>query len=198
METGYIKYLTDNEFNIIDEESEVYSVKLNMAINLMAYLGLRVSDVINLKVSNFHKNYSVLQYIDKKTKVFQQKPVPDFFRSKILNYIRDHDPKDYFLTTKFGTRYKSSTIRWFFVKLRIRHNWDKPYYINKNGHKYYRISPHTLKHYCLNKVYHASGNDMIFVKNFSGHKEMKHTIRYIEKLNSFNQASNILEKAFAC
>ena len=28
METGYIKYLTDNEFNIIDEESEVYSVKL--------------------------------------------------------------------------------------------------------------------------------------------------------------------------
>ena len=47
----------------------------------MAYLGLRVSDIINLKVSNFHKNYSVLQYIDKKTKVFQQKPVPDFFRS---------------------------------------------------------------------------------------------------------------------
>lgn len=171
----------------------------------MAYLGLRCSEACQLKKNNFAHNCTEIRYKDMKTKVYHQKYLPEFFIVEIQQYIIHYEktfrdeymfPPLYQNVSK-NSHIKSSTFRHFFKDFRRLYNLNIPYKYAKNGRPLYRISPHTLKHYCLYKIYKASGNDLIFVKQFSGHIEMKHTIRYILHENSRSRQSKILTKAFS-
>lgn len=201
-ETGYIKYLTEEEFQLLLKEvKNRESQAFRMCFYCMAYLGLRISDATNLKLDNLNKDCSEMFYLDQKTKVAQHKILPEFLMLQFQAYIKSKGIKDGFLfPPERGSskpHIQPATFRWFFRDFRCKYGYDKPYHTCTNGKKLYRISPHTLKHYCLWKMYKASGNDIIFVKSFSGHKKMKHTIRYIQHEENRTMQKSIIEKAFA-
>ena len=199
------KYLKESEFLLLRRCVEKRKSRpFQVCFYIMAFLGLRVSDATALREENWSRDYCELNYTDKKTKVLQHKEVPPFLVNIISQYVEQyrHEFVDGFMFPPLHNRIsknkhlQTSTYRNFFVRFRRSYGFDKPYYTCKNGKKLYRISPHTLKHYCLYKVYKASGNDLNFTKTFSGHLEMKHTIRYIEHEDNRLKQAEVLEKAF--
>jgi len=201
-ETRFVKYLTDEEFGIIMDYLEArQSPSFKLLIKFMAVLALRVSDATTLKADSLQDNCTHIIYQDYKTKIFHDKQLPRFLTREAQAYFSQYKHRFrngflFFPEKSPNEHIKASTVRAFFVDMRRKFGWNQPYYIQKNGKNLYRISPHTLKHYCLHKFYKASGNDLAATKTFSGHLEMKHTIRYIETLESRNNQSLILEKAF--
>lgn len=206
MSKRYFKYLTDYEFNLIMSEVKKRDSKpFEICLKFMCYLGLRVSDATQLKLDNISPDISELQYIDQKTKVHQQKAIPDFFSVEIFEYIKEYKKEfiNNYLFPPLHNRVSKNehiqpcTFRHFFKTFRRKHNLDHPYKITSTGMKLYRISTHTLKHYCLYKLYKASNNDLMFIKIFSGHIEMKHTIRYLSHEDFRSRQQEILNKAFS-
>lgn len=202
-ETGYIKYITEEEFKLILKEANLRkSEPFLICLKFMAYLGLRVSDATQLQTSNLNPDYNELTYKDRKTGIIQTKEIPPFFQEEIKKYIAKYHAlfREGYLfppRTNHHQHIRSCTFRHFFKDFRRKYGLDQPYYIRKDNAPLYRISVHTLKHYCLYKVYKASGNDISFTQTFSGHKEMKHTIRYIMTQENRHKQAAVLERAFA-
>ena len=69
-QTGFIKYLTDEEFLKIKDyvENKIQSPPTKICLKVMMYLGIRVGEAITLKRSNFNDDFSKLTYIMLKTK----------------------------------------------------------------------------------------------------------------------------------
>ena len=78
--------------NIIDRNSPIG--KRDYAMILLAcVLGLRISDIKNLRFSNFDWNNKELSLVQKKTKKPLKLPLPDLIGWAVINYIRDGRPK---------------------------------------------------------------------------------------------------------
>lgn len=205
METGYVKYITDEEFRLILREAGLRkSEPFLICLKFMAFLGLRVSDATNLKTENISNDFCEVTYKDGKTGFLLVKKIPVFFRDELRSYVRRYQDefREGFLFPPLHNRVSKnfhlqpSTFRHFFKDFRKKHGLDKPYYVTSDGKPLYRVSVHTLKHYCLYKVFKASGNDIGFTQTFSGHREMRHTLRYVLTLESRGRQEEVLEKAF--
>ena len=84
--------------SIIDRNSPIG--KRDYAMILLAcVLGLRISDIKNLRFSNFDWNNKELSLVQKKTKKPLKLPLPDLIGWAVIDYIRDgrpkHDPSDF-------------------------------------------------------------------------------------------------------
>ena len=78
--------------SIIDRNSPIG--KRDYAMILLAcVLGLRISDIKNLRFSNFDWNNKELSLIQKKTKKPLKLPLPDLIGWAVIDYIRDGRPK---------------------------------------------------------------------------------------------------------
>lgn len=78
--------------SVIDRNSPIG--KRDYAMILLAcVLGLRISDIKNLRFSNFDWNNKELSFIQKKTKKPLKLPLPDLIGWAVIDYIRDGRPK---------------------------------------------------------------------------------------------------------
>ena len=198
--TGYIKYLTYDEFKLVERYINLHTNKsMQMCIKVMMYLGLRVSEAVSLKKENFNADYTLLTYKLKKSDRIKDRRVPEFLAKelKAFSTYRDYNrEKDFLFYSKFNDHVQPSGVRYFFVRMRKRLSLDQVYYTCKDGKKLYRVSPHTLRHYAIYRYYKASGNDIIKAQQIIGHKEFKTTAKYINSLESKNDELQIIEKAF--
>ena len=88
-ETGYIKYLTDDEFKKIKQfVNKLQSPSMRMCIKIMMYLGLRVGESIRLKRNNFNQNFSLLTYVMQKSKKVKERIVPESLRKELAKYYQ--------------------------------------------------------------------------------------------------------------
>lgn len=202
-ETKYIKYLLDREFCQIKHDVEArQSEPFRACLFTCAYGGLRVSDATALKTDNVQENTTRLVYVDKKTGILQNKLIPRILQKILRTYIKrnQHRFKENYLfppdRTSKNPHLLTSTFRDFFKQFRRKHGYDKPYHITQTGKPLYRISMHTLKHYCAYKLYEASGRDAVFVQDYLGHVEMKHTLRYIRGMRIQIEGQAIINRAF--
>lgn len=78
--------------NVIDRNNPIG--KRDYAMILLAcVMGLRISDIKNLRFSNFDWNNKALSIIQKKTKKPLKLPIPDLIGWAVIDYIRDGRPK---------------------------------------------------------------------------------------------------------
>ena len=78
--------------SVIDRNSPLG--KRDYAMILLAcVLGLRISDIKNLRFSNFDWNNKELSFVQKKTKKPLKLPLPDLIGWAVIDYIRDGRPK---------------------------------------------------------------------------------------------------------
>jgi len=132
-----------------------YCPKWFVAILTQFSLGLRASEMLAIRISDFNEKFSTLTYRQAKTnKMIYNEPIPEPLRRIIIAYIyhNRHRLRDGFLFPKYSGKgafintrvYTAFWAKWrnaiskFYPKI-------KEGYIMPNGTKRYRVASHSLR-----------------------------------------------------
>ncbi len=150
-----------------------------LALSLEATLGLRISDILNLKVKHFQKNK--LEILEKKTNKLQYREIDP----QITEYIRD-----YALEHNLGLNDNLIIVktRWIQDRLRI---------ISKHL-ALTNIGTHSFRKFFATYVYNKSNGDIELVRSLLNHSSIATTQHYLKtsqkKMNEFSKSINFLVK----
>ena len=151
-------------------------------ILLMLYgFGLRIGELINMKVSDFDFDRRQLVIIKAKGRKDRVLPIPDVLIPMIRKYIKSYLPGEYFITGQNGTKYSALSIRNVLKNLALR-----------AGIKI-RVTPHMLRH-CYGTHMLERGTDLRYIQKLMGHKSSKTTEIYTHvSMYKLNELTNPLD-----
>lgn len=138
------------------------------AITMILYrCGLRVSELINLKISDIIEKDNKYYFHLKNTKNRTERLIliEDKLKDLIKKYHIEYKPKVYLFNGSGNMRYSASSIRSFLRKANSK------------------LHPHKLRHQIITEKV-DNGNNLLNVMNFSGHKSVKSTERYYHYSNA--------------
>ena len=162
------------EKSIIDEILKSANLKESLIVTLLYGLGLRISELSSLRVSDISQEWVLVLGKGNKTR---EVPLLKPIYKQIEIYIEQENPKE-FLLEKNGKAMKSSQIRYLFTKL-----------FKKSGIK---ATPHQLRHsFATHLLQH--GARISDVSELLGHSSMVSTQIYTQlgsnkKLNEYAKA----------
>ena len=178
-----------------------------LIIEALSYLGLRVSELIKVKMVDLKlKNSNPYIVIQGKGNKFRDQPIPTVMLQNLLNYIeierkvliKKNGDSDFL----FISNYKSSTTTKanHLVRQQVNQIVNKISRVSLNNKnlsnrksgkiKYKQISPHMFRH-AIGTHLHRSGVDIIKVRDHLGHSSVSTTSRYVAKER---EKASILEK----
>lgn len=148
-----------------------------LIISLICYLGLRISDVINLKLSNINFNDNTISIIQYKTGNQLILPLIDKVKYPLLDYLKNVRPNvtnlDYVFIT-FDKPYKHH------VELKNHNYIVKDYLlkvgINVNGRKH---GFHSLRH-SFSTLLLNEDTSLYSISTILGHQDIKTTMSYLD------------------
>jgi len=143
------------------------NIKHRAILSLIYHCALRVSEAINLKISDVNGTNSTIHIKQSKGAKDRVVPIPIETLQLLRAYFLEHRPKVYlFNSYKKGMRYSPKSIQ------KVLHNAVTLQQINK------KITPHCLRH---SRATHLLNNglDIKFVKEMLGHANIKTTERYL-------------------
>ena len=145
--------------------------KVALALMLEANLGLRISDILRLKIGNFKGN--MLEINEKKTGKLQYRPV----NKNIIESINEHARKYNLKSNDYLVNIKTKAIQ---KQLRIICK-----YLNL-----YNISTHSFRKLYATTQFEKSNNNLELVKELLNHSSVATTQRYIRVTQqAINEAS---------
>ncbi len=178
--TNIRTYYTQEEItkllNIIDIKSS-RGKEDYLIISLICYLGLRISDIVNLKLSNINFNENTISIIQYKTDNKLTLPLIDKVKYPLLDYLKNVRPSttdiDYvFITNKKPYRHK--------VELKTHNYIVKDYLIKAgvdiNGRKH---GFHSLRHSFSTALLNENIS-LYSISNILGHQDIKTTMTYLD------------------
>ena len=156
--------------------------KKHKIIILMLYgFGLRVGELINIKILDLDFNRRQLTVIKGKGRKDRVLPIPSVLISAIQKYIKSYLPGEYLITGQNGENYSASSIQNVVKKLAIR-----------AGIKI-RVTPHMLRH-CYGTHMLERGTDLRYIQRLMGHKSSKTTEIYTHvSMQKLNELTNPLD-----
>ncbi len=168
--------LTEQEVNDLLEQPDIKKpneLKDKAMLELMYSSGLRVSELINLKLSNINFPEKILKVTGKGSKE-RIVPIGDFameylllYMNRVRNVSRFKNSNCLFINTKTGKPYSRQS---FFKKIK--------YYAMKAGITK-KVSPHTLRHSFATHLL-ENGADLIMVQKMLGHTNIETTQIYTQ------------------
>ncbi len=143
------------------------NLKHNTMLKLCYGMGLRVSEIINLKITDIDsKNMQV--FIERaKGKKDRYVNLPDTILEQLRAYFLKYKPKKYLFEGQYGNQYSTRSAQKVFAKAM------KNAKINKE------VGIHGLRHSFATHLL-ESGTDITFIKELLGHKDIKTTLRYTQ------------------
>ena len=161
-------------------QSEGCSAKRNYAIvTIMAYAGLRISEVLHLKKVDVNTAASQIRVADGKGE--KQRTV--IINSKVVSAIReyqrsDNGESDYLFHNSKGRILNPSTINKVFDEFSV------------DG---YHIHPHMLRHFFCYNALESGAYSINEVSNQAGHTSIKTTLKYLNpNLEQIKKKSELL------
>ena len=161
-------------------QSEGCSAKRNYAIvTIMAYAGLRISEVLHLKKVDVNTAASQIRVADGKSE--KQRTV--IINSKVISAIREYQradnvESDYLFHNSKGKILNPSTINKVFDEFSI------------DG---YHIHPHMLRHFLCYNALESGAYSINEVSNQAGHTSIKTTLKYLNpNLEQIKKKSELL------
>jgi integrase/recombinase XerC len=151
--------------NIIDEVLQFSTVQEQVIVTLLYGLGLRISELATLELSNISPEWIRVRGKGNKER---QIPLLDTVYNQINDYIQRENPKR-FLFEKDGKEMKSHQIRYIFSKI-----------FKRSGIK---ATPHQLRHSFATHLLH-NGARISDVSELMGHSSMVSTQIYTQLKNS--------------
>ena len=178
--TNIRTYYTKNEvakmLNVIDIRTK-QGKEDYLILNLICYLDLRISDVINLKLSNINFNTNTISIIQYKTDNKLTLPLINKVKYPLLDYLKNVRPNDTDLDYIFITRSKPYVQN---IKLKTHRYIVKNYFIKAgvdiNGRKH---GFHSLRH-SFSKSLLSENISLYSISNILGHKNIETTMRYLD------------------
>ncbi|WP_395067203.1 tyrosine-type recombinase/integrase [Flavobacterium sp.] len=141
------------------------NLKHNTMLKLCYGLGLRVSEIINLKISDIDsKNMQV--FIERaKGKKDRYANLPETILAQLRAYYIEYKPKHYLFEGQYGGKYSCRSAQQVF-KIALERSK-----INKN------LGIHSLRHSFATHLL-EQGTDIRFIQELLGHKDIKTTLLY--------------------
>lgn len=141
------------------------NLKHLVALQLSYGMGLRVSEVVNLKLTDIDSKRMVVHVVGAKGKKDRYVPLPESLLEPLKEYYQQYKPKEYLLEGQYGGPYAKSSLQQVFKRSM------KLAGINKN------IGIHGLRHSYATHLL-ESGADMRFIQELLGHNSIKTTQVY--------------------
>ena len=147
------------------------NLKHQAIIALLYSCGLRVSEIINLKLSDVDSSRMVIRVLQGKGKKDRQVSLDASVLDLLRRYFMQYRPKEYLFNGQGGLpQYSATSIRQFLNR-----------YAEKAGIKKH-VHPHQLRH-CFAVHHLEQGTDLRYIQVFLGHSNVKTTERYTHVSN---------------
>lgn len=147
------------------------NVKHVMALQLCYGMGLRVSEVVNIKISDIDSSRMQVHIANAKGKKDRYVPLPESILQPLRAYYKAYKPKEYLLEGRYGGQYSKGSLQKVFKRA-----------LDKAGiHK--NIGIHGLRHSYATHLL-ESGADLRFIQELLGHNSVKTTMKYTHVTNT--------------
>ncbi|WP_159951968.1 tyrosine-type recombinase/integrase [Polaribacter septentrionalilitoris] len=136
------------------------------AILVLIYsCGLRISELINLELTDFYIERKQLIIKNGKGRKDRYISLADSFIPLLSNYYYSYQPKFYFVEGQKGGKYSAESVRQFLKKSCIKANIKKT------------VTPHTLRHSYATHLL-ENGVDIRYIQSLLGHAKPETTMIY--------------------
>jgi len=144
---------------------QIKNLKHMVAIQLVYGMGLRVSEVVNIKVEHIDSDRMMVHIVGAKGKKDRYVPLPKSILPLLREYYRNYKPKEFILEGQYGGRYSVSSVQNIFKRAMERSGIKK------------RVGIHGLRHSYATHLL-ESGADIRFIQELLGHHSLKTTQIY--------------------
>lgn len=159
------------------------NLKHRAIIALLYSCGLRISELINLKLIDFTIERKQLIVKESKGRKDRYVSLADSFLPLLSNYYYSYKPKVYFVEGQGGFKYSAESIRQFLRKS------------CKEAGVHKVVTPHTLRHSYATHLL-ENGVDIRYIQSLLGHARPETTMIYTHvKRKDLMQISNPLDVA---
>lgn len=163
------KPLTLSKMLSKSEVKKLFNVTTNLkhkiALQLCYGMGLRVSEVVGLKLKDIDSKRMVVHVKGAKGKKDRYVPLPESILPNLREYYVSYKPKSHLLEGQYGGAYAKSSLQQVFKKAMTKAGITKEIGIHGLRHSY---ATHLLE----------SGADMRFIQELLGHNSIKTTQAY--------------------
>ncbi|MDG1731311.1 MAG: tyrosine-type recombinase/integrase [Algibacter sp.] len=152
------------------------NLKHKVALKLCYGMGLRVSEVVNIKLHHINSSRMLVHIVGAKGKKDRYVPLPMTILKELRIYYTIYTPEEYLFEGQYGGSYSKSSLQQVFKKAMIKAGVNKKIGIHGLRHSY---ATHLLE----------SGADLRFIQELLGHYSIKTTQVYTKV--SHSHMSNI-------
>ena len=165
----HLPQIIDKEF-LLNKISKIDNLKHKAIISLAYSVGLRVSEVINLKISDIDSKRMIINIRQAKGKKDRIVPLSNNILNLFREYYKQYKPKEFLFNGQFSLQYSSASC-----------NQIVKNYLDNNYHF------HLLRHSCFTSLLEC-GTDLRIIQKLAGHSSSKTTEIYT------HVSKNVLQK----
>ncbi|HKJ06784.1 MAG TPA: tyrosine-type recombinase/integrase [Flavobacteriaceae bacterium] len=142
------------------------NIKHRAILGMIYSAGLRISELINLKLAHIDLNRRQVLVKNSKGRKDRMVILAESFIPLLLNYVNSYNPQIYFVEgVKKGEKYSAESVRAFLKKAVAKAKIRK------------RVTPHTLRHSYATHLL-ESGIDIRYIQELLGHAKPETTMIY--------------------
>jgi len=141
------------------------NLKHKAILCLMYSTGMRIGEVINLKIANIDSSRMIINIIDAKGGKDRQVTLDPLLLELLRYYYKQYKPSEYLFNGQNAPQYSERSIAQFLQD-----------YANKAGLKK-KVNPHLIRH-CYATHLHEAGTDLTIIQRLLGHGNIKTTQIY--------------------
>lgn len=151
----------------------IKNIKHKALLALTFSVGLRVSEVLNLKITDIDSNRMIIHIKNAKGRKDRIVPLSPNILLILRNYYKNYHPVEYLFNGQFGNKYSRTSCNNIFKK-----------YIDNTGHF------HLLRHSALTSML-ENGTDLRIIQKIAGHNSSKTTEIYTHVSTSILQNAKL-------
>jgi len=145
---------------IIKKINNIKNLKHKTILSLCFSVGLRVSEIVNLKIEDIDSKRMIINILNSKGKKDRIVPLSENILNLLRDYYKIYKPKVYLFNGQNSGKYSIKSCQQIYKK-----------YID------YKTSIHNLRHSCFTTLL-ETGTDLKIISNIAGHSNVKTTEIY--------------------
>ena len=155
----HLPQIIEKDF-LLEKISKIENLKHKAIISLAFSTGMRVSEIINLKISDIDSTRMIINIIQAKGRKDRIVPLSPKILELLRSYYKEYKPKDYMFNGQNSKQYSSESCNKLVKK-----------YIGTSFHF------HLLRHSCFTSLLEC-GTDLRIIQSIAGHQNVKTTEVY--------------------
>jgi site-specific recombinase XerD len=168
----HLPRIIDKEF-LLSSIDNIKNIKHKCLIGISYSIGLRVSDVINLKIEDIDSKRMIVNIRQSKGRKDRILPLSDKILELLKEYYKKYRPKIYLFNGQNSLKYSATSCNKIVKK-----------YTSNEYHF------HLLRHACFTHLL-ESGTDLRIIQKMAGHKSIKTTEIYTHVSTNLLQTVNL-------